>query len=160
MHIIGFLMRTWTTVGCKHLVCLSSNTIMYHPLQDYFIAPEAPKPGDMITPVKITPKAAHNWTTGSGKKSQSESGWWWTPLHRMLKKIAQISPVRSAASMPRWRSPLKTKLTWCWRDALRRRRRFLQEWRQKFRDKTLQGMGQPLIMLELKRYVALSLDPC
>lgn len=42
---------------------------MYHPLQDYFIAPEAPKPGDMITPVKITPKAAHNWTTGSGRKS-------------------------------------------------------------------------------------------
>ncbi len=42
---------------------------MYHPLLDYFIAPEAPTPGDMITPVKIIPKAAHNWTTGSGRKS-------------------------------------------------------------------------------------------
>ncbi|KTF74334.1 hypothetical protein cypCar_00032431 [Cyprinus carpio] len=41
---------------------------MYHPLQDYFIAPEAPEHGDMITPVKIIPKAAHDWTTGSGRK--------------------------------------------------------------------------------------------
>ncbi|KTF79220.1 hypothetical protein cypCar_00014827 [Cyprinus carpio] len=41
---------------------------MYHPLQDYFIAPEAPKPGDMITPVKTIPKAAHGWTTVSGRK--------------------------------------------------------------------------------------------
>ncbi|XP_016354000.1 mis18-binding protein 1 [Sinocyclocheilus anshuiensis] len=41
---------------------------MYNPLQDYFIAPEAPGLGDMITPVKIIPKVAHNWTTGSGRK--------------------------------------------------------------------------------------------
>ncbi|XP_026142077.1 mis18-binding protein 1 [Carassius auratus] len=41
---------------------------MYHSLQDYFIAPEAPELGGMITPVKIIPKAAHNWTTGSGRK--------------------------------------------------------------------------------------------
>ncbi|KAL1257929.1 hypothetical protein QQF64_011173 [Cirrhinus molitorella] len=41
---------------------------MYHSLQDYFIAPEAPKPDDMITPVKSIPKAAHNWVTGSGRK--------------------------------------------------------------------------------------------
>ncbi|XP_050988574.1 mis18-binding protein 1 [Labeo rohita] len=41
---------------------------MYHPLQDYFIPPEAPKSGDMITPVKTIPKATHNWLTGSGRK--------------------------------------------------------------------------------------------
>ncbi|KAL0170135.1 hypothetical protein M9458_034731 [Cirrhinus mrigala] len=41
---------------------------MYRPLQDYFIAPEAPKSGDMITPVKSIPKAAHNWVTRSGRK--------------------------------------------------------------------------------------------
>ncbi|XP_043119314.1 mis18-binding protein 1 [Puntigrus tetrazona] len=40
---------------------------MYHPLQDYLIAPEAPKLGDMITPVKAT----QNWTTGSGRKSSN-----------------------------------------------------------------------------------------
>ncbi|XP_016123759.1 mis18-binding protein 1-like [Sinocyclocheilus grahami] len=41
---------------------------MYYPLQDYFIAPEDPKPGDMITPVKTVPQVAHNWATGSGRK--------------------------------------------------------------------------------------------
>lgn len=41
---------------------------MYHPLQDYFIPPEVPKYGDMITPVKIIPKTAHNWAAGSGRK--------------------------------------------------------------------------------------------
>ncbi|XP_077095850.1 mis18-binding protein 1 isoform X2 [Siphateles boraxobius] len=42
---------------------------MYHQLQDYFIPPEVPKPGDMITPVKTIPKTAHNWTAGSGRKN-------------------------------------------------------------------------------------------
>ncbi|XP_073683360.1 mis18-binding protein 1 [Garra rufa] len=44
---------------------------MYHPLQEYLIAPEAPKSGDMITPVKSIPKAAHNWVTGSGRKNSN-----------------------------------------------------------------------------------------
>ncbi|XP_059375010.1 mis18-binding protein 1-like isoform X1 [Carassius carassius] len=58
-------MRTWTTVG---LETFSNNTTMYHHLQYYLIAPEAPKPGDMITPVKTIPKVAHNWATGSSRK--------------------------------------------------------------------------------------------
>ncbi|XP_067311280.1 mis18-binding protein 1 [Pseudorasbora parva] len=41
---------------------------MYRPVQDYFIPPEVPKSGDMITPVKTIPKTAHNWATGSGRK--------------------------------------------------------------------------------------------
>lgn len=39
---------------------------MYHP--DYFIPPEVPKAGAMITPVKPIPKTAHNWAAGSGRK--------------------------------------------------------------------------------------------
>nr|XP_055028535.1 mis18-binding protein 1 isoform X1 [Misgurnus anguillicaudatus] len=40
---------------------------MYHPLDDYFIVPQVPKAGDMITPVKT----GHNWASGvtrSGRK--------------------------------------------------------------------------------------------
>lgn len=44
---------------------------MYHQLQDYFIPPEVPKPGDMITPVKTIPKTAHNWAAGSGRKNSN-----------------------------------------------------------------------------------------
>ncbi|XP_073783105.1 mis18-binding protein 1 isoform X1 [Danio rerio] len=41
---------------------------MYHPLQDYFIAPGVPKSSDMITPVKTKPKIASSWAPGSGRK--------------------------------------------------------------------------------------------
>ncbi|XP_056090027.1 mis18-binding protein 1 isoform X2 [Rhinichthys klamathensis goyatoka] len=43
----------------------------YQQLQDYFIAPEVPKPVDMITPVKTIPKTAHNWAAGSGRKNSN-----------------------------------------------------------------------------------------
>ncbi|XP_056332865.1 mis18-binding protein 1 [Danio aesculapii] len=41
---------------------------MYHPLQDYFIAPGVPKSTDMITPVKTKPKIASTRAPGSGRK--------------------------------------------------------------------------------------------
>lgn len=44
---------------------------MYHPLDDYFTVPRAPKACDMITPVKTLPKTGHYWATGvtrSGRK--------------------------------------------------------------------------------------------
>ncbi|XDV43311.1 hypothetical protein PO909_011812 [Leuciscus waleckii] len=43
---------------------------MYHQ-QHYFIRPEVPKPGDMITPVKTIHKTAHNWAAGSGRKNSN-----------------------------------------------------------------------------------------